>query len=59
MKTLWEQIWEAQDKKCAECGNDTKLTRTAKSSYSLKIVCQECHWGGETTVILDELTPFC
>lgn len=53
-KELWKQIWESQDKKCAECGKPVALKDTAKSSYSFKIVCQKCYEHPNVHIILDE-----
>ena len=53
-KNLWEQIWLSQGKKCASCGKAIPLNVTAKSSYSLKIICQKCYDKPKVMVILDE-----
>ena len=59
-KSLWEQIWESQNKKCAICDRVTTLRNTAKSSYSLKIICKECysHPESHTIIILDEFANY-
>jgi len=58
MKSLWEQIWLSQNRKCTSCGKFVSLENTAKSSYSFKIVCQRCYENPHRfVVILDELAP--
>ena len=52
--SLWEQIWLSQNKRCASCGEKVVLNNTAKSSYSLKIVCQDCYDKPRVMIILDE-----
>ncbi|KKL66908.1 hypothetical protein LCGC14_2140280 [marine sediment metagenome] len=56
MKSLWEQIWLSQDKKCSECGKIVDLKDTSKNLHSFKIVCQPCYDNPSslTMVILDE-----
>ena len=56
MKSLWEQIWLGQKKKCSSCGKFVALKDTAKIGCSFKIVCQKCYDNPpqKTVIILDE-----
>jgi len=52
---LYEQIWQAQDKKCAECSRDIDLKDTAKPGHSFRIVCKDCYTNPHLQMInLDE-----
>jgi len=60
IETLWEQLWIAQDKKCAQCGALMELRDTATPSCSFKIICQKCYGNppGISYVIMDEFADY-
>ncbi len=39
---LWEQLWEAQNKRGSACNREVELKDTATRSCSFDILCQSC-----------------
>jgi len=52
VKSLWEQVWESQDRKCSKCGNEVRLEDTAKNSHSFEIVCRTCFEASSIDMII-------